>query len=468
MSEDIMSRIYIAITTYNRPRQLRRLLESLARYSHRHDVSVHVYDDGSTEDYGFVEEFDVRYVKTSHHGKEQYWRLITQVFEDIRPTAADYYVLLPDDAEPVEGFLDLGIRAYETIADQQKICLSLLTDSGRLPQPRWGSSGPTRVEFAGTPFYRTQWVDMLFIARKAFFEAVKYRIDPISPGRWKGTENELSSGVGQNLSRRLSCRYHLYHVERSLVHHGAHRSMMNPEIRRKHPIITCPITASVASIPSRHRALCTVVERVLPQVSRLFVYLNNYERIPDFLQHPHIVVNTSQEHGDLGDTGKLFGVDQTAGYRLLLDDDLLYPEDYVRRMLEKIEDYERRVCVGVHGVILRPPVNDYHRDRDTIHYREQLNTDRPVHLLGTGTLAYHTDTIRFTSRDCEVPNMADIWTAVKAQRSQVGMICVARNGNWLRSNPAVNHRESIFERHHPGNGAHLEAIRRVGQWEFYA
>lgn len=463
-----MSRLHIIITTYNRPRPLRRLLDCLFRNRLGHDLDIYIYDDGSDDDYTFIKAYPVRYVKTSHHGKKKYWRLVSQAFEDIRSTSADYYLMLPDDAEPVEGFLSLAIEAFDRISDPKKICVSLRNDPCHLPQSRWGSADPKRVDYGGVSYYLTQWVDMLFIAQKAFFETVHYRVDPISPERWSGKGSMLSSGVGQNLSRRLAARHHLYHGEHSLVHHGAHRSMMNPEVRRECPIVTHPITASVVSIPSRKEALHAVVERILPQVTRLLVYLNDYHKVPKFLRDANITVNVSQDHGNLGDVGKFFGTEHIVGYHLLLDDDLLYPEDYVRRMLEKIEEHDRRVCVGVHGVILRPPVSDYHRDRRTIHYREQLNTDQPVHLLGTGTLAYHTDTIRFKPQDFEVPNMADIWTAVRAQRSRVGMICVARDSNWLRSNPGVNHRESIFERHHPENAVHLEAIRRVGQWEFYA
>ena len=48
------------------------------------------------------------------------------------------------------------------------------------------------------------------------------------------------------------------------------------------------IRAQIASLPDRVDSLKLTVESLLPQVDSLFVALNNYEAIPDFLNHDKI------------------------------------------------------------------------------------------------------------------------------------------------------------------------------------
>ena len=208
--------------------------------------------------------------------------------------------------------------------------------------------------------------------------------------------------------------------------------------------MTSLITASIASIPKRKKGLYKVVQRILPQVDQMFVYLNNYIAIPDFLKTNKIVVNTSQNHGNLKDIGKFFCVDQIKGYHIVLDDDLIYPLDYVIRLIKKIDSYNWKYCIGVHGILLSQPVNDYYQNRKSYHFCSEMKNDRLVHLLGTGTLAYHTNTIRMYLEDFKKPNMTDIWFGLKAQQKKVGLMCISRPNNWLQNNKHTNQRDSIF------------------------
>lgn len=227
------------------------------------------------------------------------------------------------------------------------------------------------------------------------------------------------------------------------------------------------ITASVASMPERKDGLHEVVQRLLPQVDRMIVYLNNYTEIPEFLNNNNIVVCTSQDHGDLKDAGKFFLADQIHGYHIVLDDDLIYPLDYVDRMLEKIDGYERKYCMGVHGIRLRPPLHQYYQNRKICHFCKAMKADRPVHLLGTGTLAYHTDTMQMCIEEFKKPNMADIWFALKAQQEEVGLMCVARPGGWLKNNDCIDQRKSIFNEMRPATSEHVSAISSVNTWRLF-
>jgi FkbM family methyltransferase len=216
-----------------------------------------------------------------------------------------------------------------------------------------------------------------------------------------------------------------------------------PQLRRRFPAPArllpevhheeCYATASMASFPPRRASLEQAVASILPQVDFLNVYLNGYEDTPPFLYNAKIHVIHSREYGDLRDNGKFFFLDSVPwGYHLTIDDDIIYPPDYVQKMILKIEQYGRTAIVGCHGVILPSPLIHFMKDREVLHFKRCLGHDRLVNLLGTGTTAYHVGTIALSLDNFKAPGMADLWLALAAKRQKIPMICVERPEMWLK------------------------------------
>ena len=194
------------------------------------------------------------------------------------------------------------------------------------------------------------------------------------------------------------------------------------------------VHAAVASIPGREAQLAAVVAAIAPQVDVLHVYLNGYATVPDFLQgKPAVRVARSQDWGDARDNGKFHFLGEAGSYYLTLDDDLAYPADYVRTLLLNIEKYGRRAVVGVHGIVLADPMNHFYANRTVFHFKSALSSDQSVHLLGTGTVAFHRDTLALTYSDFGEPGMADLWFAIAAKRQGVPLRCIAHGQGWVRS-----------------------------------
>ncbi len=202
---------------------------------------------------------------------------------------------------------------------------------------------------------------------------------------------------------------------------------------------------SIASVPARSQSLGQVVERLLPQVDRMNIYLNQYPEIPAYLQHPKVVVARSQDHGDAGDAGKFFWLNCGAEYYLTCDDDILYPHDYATRTIAAIERYGRKAVVGWHGSILGDPFRDYYETRTIFSFYNKCKTDVPVHILGTGTVGLHASTLELTISDFSVPNMADVWLGIKGQQARVPFIVCAHNAGELQPIDQSENDEAIWE-----------------------
>ncbi|WP_376695207.1 glycosyltransferase [Wenzhouxiangella sp. EGI_FJ10305] len=223
----------------------------------------------------------------------------------------------------------------------------------------------------------------------------------------------------------------------------------------------CHVFASLASIPERVSCLERTVRSLYDQVDVVRVFLNEYPDVPDFLKNdPKIQVARSQIFGDQGDSGKFFWSDSTEpGVQLICDDDLEYPPDYAERMTESLKRYDWQCVVGVHSALLRQPITDYYHQnqRRVWHFRNGLSADRFCHVLGTGTVAYHSEHVRISRHDFAYRNMADIWLARIAANRDIGLVGCARPHNWLRQLDTDGH--SIYEH---STGA-IEACTNTGE-----
>lgn len=227
------------------------------------------------------------------------------------------------------------------------------------------------------------------------------------------------------------------------------------------------IIMSLASIPQRQACLSKVIHSVINQCDKINVYLNGYTNKPDFLNNKKI---TCFIKNDIGDIGKFYNIEKENGYYFTIDDDIIYPPDYTQKMIQAIDRHQKKVIMGVHGSIINTRVmNNYYRDRNLTHYRNSLIQERGVHVIGTGTAAFHTSTIKIKLSDFPQPNMADIWFALLAQKQKIPMILITRPLMWLKDVPEALQMESIYSKSKgKKHGSYqTQVIREYDKWKIY-
>jgi hypothetical protein len=231
------------------------------------------------------------------------------------------------------------------------------------------------------------------------------------------------------------------------------------------------IYANMATIPKRIFHLETVVNSILPQVDQLNVYLNNFEEVPWFLNNPKINVVQSQEHGDRGDAGKFFWSDKVNGYYFTIDDDILYPADYVERLKEALDKRGKKCAIGVHGEIYGNSIRHWTKDRvETLHFYYENKKDRPVMVLGTGCALFHTEFLKVDPEDFKIPNMADVWFAVICHRNLFFRVVIAHEFGWLNilhipQEETLWGKTTAFEKENPNEiSKEVEVIQECLPW----
>lgn len=475
-------RFHVIVTSYDRPADLLRLLRDIASWSSGFKVDVSVYDDYSPSDIrrsqALAQAMGWSFRQSpKRNGKEGYANWLGQILRDeLKSSSASLFVLLQDDIRLCSNFFEQLSHAWSGLG--RRGAIQLYRDS-RADRPHWTTMKPKRTG----SFIRVGWVDCVFACDRETARCIVADPPKIDRSRWQKNP-KASSGFGSHVSHLFERRgIPMFAPARSLVAHvGFNSSKMHPGEREKHPLRAIdfadgepihkallrrePVIAGMASIPSREPLLAAAVESLALQVDELRIYLNGYSSVPRFLRkNPKVAiyVHASSEHGDLGDAGKFFEIEDQSGYYLSCDDDLVYPPDYAVRMIGAIERYGRRAIVCAHGSVLPPRPSSYFRDRRLLHYGFELRRDTPVHVAGTGVTAFHTDTLPLVQkRDFPTGFMADIHLAVCAYRRRVPIVVIRHAKDWVRDAGAT--RGTLFDRYSRKDGGQTQELLKLAPW----
>ena len=130
---------------------------------------------------------------------------------------------------------------------------------------------------------------------------------------------------------------------------------------------------------------------------------------------------------------------------MIFDDDILYPADYVARLVEGLAVRGGRAVVGFHADCFRPPYQSYVRDRINLNFKKGLEIDTQVDVLGTGTCSFLSDVFPVDPRKFRYVNKDDIMLAIGAKRLGLHRIALRRTAGWLTRHPTPQ-AESLWKR----------------------
>jgi len=201
------------------------------------------------------------------------------------------------------------------------------------------------------------------------------------------------------------------------------------------------IRGHMATYPARAANLKVTLDLITPQLDRLFLCLNEYDTVPDFLSD-YDNVEPYLPEADLKDTGKFVFQAAPEDEVFLLDDDLRYASNYVEHMRAILPGaIDQNAVLGVYGLIMK---EKFHRRGFKRHYykmRKPLPESIFVDYVGTGTLY---------ARGCNLPpfdvmhdskRFTDIRYARWCHENGISHICVARKYGLIKPQETV---ESIY------------------------
>lgn len=214
-----------------------------------------------------------------------------------------------------------------------------------------------------------------------------------------------------------------------------------------------PVIVGISSIPERRHSLFKTLLSLAQQSKKpdiVYVCLNRYGCIPE--EFKNIKLNIKAHISDLESVGKFYidsEYENKDCYRFTVDDDILYPDDYIDKMIRHIEGRNRTSLIGVHGIVMKENSKSFYGDRIIFPFQDYMPIDYYVHIIGTGTMAWHSSTYNISHKIFPLTNNDDCQLGVLTERNNIPKVIVARPRFWL--NAIVNEKESSISFNHQRN-----------------
>lgn len=238
--------ILIAVTTFRRPGEVADLINALVHALGYTELSVHVciFNDASDADYSGARDLLSRHFNGNstwldsrrNFGKRGFWQTHQMMFRAAEVADSEFLLSLQDDIELVPDFFQKLFQVWSATgqADERRRVLYLFSGDDDEPHGRWNLFD--RVDLPEACARRTDWFDLqAFLIDRAGLALLRYWVVPISLRRWR-KDPTVSSGVGDQFTRRIAGRATVYQCDPPLVFHGRATSQMNPEARSERPL----------------------------------------------------------------------------------------------------------------------------------------------------------------------------------------------------------------------------------------
>lgn len=208
------------------------------------------------------------------------------------------------------------------------------------------------------------------------------------------------------------------------------------------------VLAFCASVKQREQQLKVSLKSLYEQnrIDEFHIVLNWYDEVPDWLasfrnqNYPriHTYLNPTNKNAHDSIWFKIsalreayLSLDGSSFYCFTFDDDLLYPSNYVEKMIEAVDRYNKKAIITVHGSNIQRPVEDYFSCRFTYGFTDPSDRDIYVDMAGVGATAYHSSAFNPHIGNFPIPYCRDLWFAIAAKKAEIPIVTLQRPSRWL-------------------------------------
>lgn len=201
-------------------------------------------------------------------------------------------------------------------------------------------------------------------------------------------------------------------------------------------------SANIATYPPRINGLRTMIKTIYDQFDIIRIYFNEYEKAPH-IEDPQKKIQKITGR-NLYDNGKFIGLEMVKEheYYFTMDDDLLYPSNYVDHTIEQIEKFD--MIITYHGRTLKAKdVNYYKGIHQTYSCLRDQHGNFPIDVAGTGVTAFSTQYFMSGAiAESEYIKMSDLVFSLEVAKKRKLIGVMEHKAGWIGH---IENKETIYE-----------------------
>jgi len=203
---------------------LENLIKEIKTSQESFDIDYTIFDDGS--DFSIE---DTNFLQFPHGGKPLFWKMFDRSFKQMEDTEYDIYIFTQSDMDKlyIKRIIDLHNKygkkeyVYNIHRDDRMFC--------------WNLKAAKSID---EDTYQCWFTDCAFFTNNKTLSKLHFAMYEVNPLRFKANST-ISSGVGQQMTQRLNdLNIPMYLPNKSLTTHIGVDSLMHPEERKIHPLIS--------------------------------------------------------------------------------------------------------------------------------------------------------------------------------------------------------------------------------------
>ncbi len=195
-------------------------------------------------------------------------------------------------------------------------------------------------------------------------------------------------------------------------------------------------SANIATYPPRLQALRETIKSIYNQFDVIRIYFNEYDTFPQLDDPDGKILRFKGDN--IYDNGKFIGMQILQEEKrkhevyFTIDDDLLYPPDYVLKTCKAIDQYG--CIISHHGRKLLQRGVKYYQNHTVYHFANAVVGNYRVDVCGTGVTAFRTD--YFMAPDLcrsDYFRVSDLVFSLEVAKQKKRIGVIAHEAGWIRS-----------------------------------
>ena len=225
------------------------------------------------------------------------------------------------------------------------------------------------------------------------------------------------------------------------------------------------VVGCMTTFPGRFDIIRQTVASIACQLDALLLYVNeSTEGLPDLSDLRNVTIFDGQDHaGDLLANGKAYLLKFLQDCEVFtLDDDFIYPPDYVAKNLDILRKMGGRCLVTTHGSVVQEDCDWYYERHSVFISTSGVVGLQMCNLAGSGTACFDQRRMPVDADDLLEKVMVDLKLSLAARDAGLPLFVLPREEGWLTviRKPGLREKYSGVEITH-----HTELARRE-RWDF--
>jgi len=206
-------------------------------------------------------------------------------------------------------------------------------------------------------------------------------------------------------------------------------------------------------------SLVKTLDSIINQCDVVNVVLNSeIHDIPKILLHEKI--NLVFSDNSYGDAMKFYFLEESDGYYLTIDDDIIYPPNYVDFMISRCKDYNNTRVITLHGRSFNkfPIISYYKSATERYSCFQGLKKNVLVQFGGTGVMCFHTSLFRLPLEYFVYPNMADVWIGKYCMENNLEIFCIRHDDGFVKY---IDQKTTIHGNYSGNDGLQTKVVNSI-------